>query len=114
MEVMNVLRSHLRPNSKQPRRKHLGSIVRSFIGVTDLFGSRGLPGDIFTFKKKGLGPLTAPTKEMVSDGSAITTEDDFAYYAMYWLRVASHTVSAELVDVRAEFLANALSDMVLQ
>lgn len=118
MEVMNVLRKHSKPNSKQPRRRHLGSIVRSFVGITDLFGEKGVPEAMFQFNKgkepDGGNKLQEPTKEMVSDGSAITTENDFARYAMFWLRVVSHTVSPELVDVRTQFLDKALSDKVLQ
>ena len=71
---------------------------------------------MFQFKKEpdGGNTLPQPRVEMVSDGSAITTENDFARYAMFWLRVVSHTVSADLVDVRAQFLDRALSDMPLR
>lgn len=117
MEVMNVLRRHSKPNSKQPRRRHLGSIVRSFVGITDLFGEKGVPEAMFQFKKEpdGGNKLPQPSVKMVSDGSAITTENDFARYAIFWLRVVSHTVKASdgLVDVRADFINKALSDKPL-
>ena len=113
MIVMNELLAHSTPTTKRsslsPRLHHLGCIVSSFVGVRAKFENaqayEQFAASASGKKKFKSRVLTEVTPE--NESGAITSENDFAFYATLWLQLLADTTSPQCIEMRQTFVAMA-------
>ena len=106
LRVLNELIKHPAPTT--PRRKHLGCILGSLVGLKSQFEREGAY-QVFLAPISTEFRRTEPYKEVTpeTESTDITSEDDFAFYATVWLKLLLDSAEIRGYILRDDFLARA-------